>query len=116
MRADHALYSYNYLYKISDNPAFIHKMISLFINSVTEYTGDLQQLQETKVMHDLKRTVHKLKPSVLSMEVTGAREIILKLEEAGKWDDEVEGLVAKLKGIFQQIKPMMEEDVKNLKI
>ncbi|OMP78667.1 MULTISPECIES: Hpt domain-containing protein [unclassified Chitinophaga] len=111
MRANHALYSYNYLYKISDNQAFIDKMISLFINSVTEYTGDLQQLQVTKVLHDLKRTVHKLKPSVLSMEVAGAKEIILKLEEAGKWNEEVERLVEQLKVIFQQIKPMMEEDL-----
>ncbi|RFM32871.1 Hpt domain-containing protein [Chitinophaga silvisoli] len=116
MRADHALYSYNYLYKISDNPAFIHKMISLFINSVTEYAGDLQQLQETKVLHDLKRTIHKLKPSVLSMEVTGAREIILMLEEKSVWDEDLEKLVEQLKGIFQQIKPMMEADLTELKI
>lgn len=116
MGANHALYSYNYLYKISDNQAFIHKMISLFINSVAEYTGDLQQLQVTKVLHDLKRTVHKLKPSVLSMEVAGAKEIISKLEEAEKWNEEVEKLVEQLKEIFQQIKPMMEEDLEQLKI
>ncbi|SFW33654.1 Hpt domain-containing protein [Chitinophaga sancti] len=116
MRADHALYSYNYLYKISGNSAFIHKMISLFINSVTEYADDLQLLQETKVLHDLKRTVHKLKPSVLSMEVMGAREIILKLEEKKNWDGELEELVAQLKGIFLQIRPMMEEDLKELKV
>ncbi|WP_343675332.1 Hpt domain-containing protein [Chitinophaga sp.] len=116
MHADHALYSYNYLYKISDNPTFIHKMITLFINSLTEYTGDLQQLQETKVLHDLKRVVHKLKPSVLSMEVKGAKEIITELEEAEKWDAEVEKKVAQLKRVFQQIKPMMEKDLKKIKI
>lgn len=116
MRPDHALYSYNYLYKISDNPAFIHKMIVLFINSVTEYTEDLQLLQETKVLHDLKRTIHKLKPSVLSMEVKGAKEIIPKLEEAVNWNEEVEILVEKLKGIFQAIKPKMEKDLKKLGI
>lgn len=114
MQADHALYSYHYLYKISDNPAFIHKMIALFINSVTEYTSDLQQLQETKVLHDLKRTIHKLKPSVLSMEVKGAKEIILKLEVLGEWDEEVDELVGRLTKIFQEIKPGMEEDLKQL--
>lgn len=91
-------------------------MISLFINSVAEYADDLQQLQETKVLYDLKRTIHKLKPSVLSMEVTGAREIILKLEAKANWDKELEVLVAQLKEIFHQIKPMMEEDLKQLKI
>jgi len=91
-------------------------MISLFINSVTEYADDLQHLQETKVLHDLKRTIHKLKPSVLSMEVTGAREIILQLEAKVNWDEELEALVAQLKQIFHQIKPMMEEDLKQLKI
>jgi HPt (histidine-containing phosphotransfer) domain-containing protein len=89
-------------------------MIALFINSVTEYTEDLRQLQETKVLHDLKRTIHKLKPSVLSMEVTGAKEIILKLEEVSGWNEEVEELVARLKKIFQDIKPKIEADLKKL--
>lgn len=114
MRTDHALYSYKYLYKISDNPAFIHKMVSLFINSVKEYISDLQQLQETKVLYDLKRTIHKLKPSVLSMDVRGAKEIILQLEEQGNWDAEVEDLVERLKRIFEEIKPRMEGDLKQL--
>lgn len=116
MRTDHALYSYNYLYKISNNPAFVHKMISLFVNSVAEYSQDLRQLQSTKVLHDLKRTVHKLKPSVMSMEVAGAKDAIGKLEAMEGWNAEVEGIVVQLIEIFQKIKPMMEEDLKDLTI
>jgi hypothetical protein len=114
MQTDHALYSYNYLYKISTNPAFIEKMIALFVNSVVEYSQDLQQLQSTRVLHDLKRTVHKLKPSVLSMEVAGAKDAIAKLEGSEVWNAEVEVIVEQLVVIFQKIKPMMEEDLKNL--
>lgn len=113
MRTDHALYSYNYLYKISNNAAFVHKMIALFINSLAEYSQDLQQLQSTKALHDLKRTVHKLKPSVLSMEVAGAKEAIGKLEGMEVWNEEVGAIVVQLIEIFQKIQPMMEEDLKD---
>lgn len=116
MRTEHALYSYNYLYKISNNAGFIHKMISLFVNSLVEYTADLHSVQQTKVLYDLKRLVHKLKPSVLSMEVAGAKEVIGQLEGMGEWGDDADGLVRQLIGIFEKIKPMMEEDLKNLDI
>ena len=89
-------------------------MITLFINSITEYRYDLQQLETSKSIPDMKKLIHKLKPSVLSMEVQGAKDIIPKLEEADEWSEDIAAQVTKLVEIFTTIKPMMEKDLEEI--
>lgn len=105
-------YSYQYLFKISStSPVFIKKMITLFLNSLAEYISELEQQLLSKKITDLKKIIHKLKPSVLSLEVKGARQEITFIDEATEWDQRVEDSVKRLLDTFKMIQPMMEKDL-----
>ena len=115
MKTDHKFYSYQYLYKISSTSSlFIIKMISLFLNSLSEYIADLEKQKVKKDLTELQRVVHKLKPSVLSLEVRGAREALLAIDTAGEWNMQAESGLDKLLEVFKIIKPMMEQDLAKL--
>jgi HPt (histidine-containing phosphotransfer) domain-containing protein len=112
MDQPHSYYSYQYLYKISStSPTFIKKMIALFLNSLAEYISDLEQQLRNKSITDLKKVVHKLKPSVMSLEVKGARHELGIIDEADKWTLEVQSAVERLLATFKEIQPMMQADL-----
>jgi HPt (histidine-containing phosphotransfer) domain-containing protein len=112
---NHTLYSYTYLYKIaSTNDQFIHKMINVFLNSMREYLAEFEQVLRTQKIPELKKVVHKLKPSVLNLEVQGAKPLIIALEEAKEWDQTVNNNVTALVAIFKKIIPYMEQDAKTI--
>ncbi|SEW46490.1 hypothetical protein SAMN05428988_6383 [Chitinophaga sp. YR573] len=114
MKLQHNLYSYQYLFKISStSPVFIKKMITLFLNSLAEYIIDLDRLVTTKDITDLQKIIHKLKPSVLSLEVQGAKEVIAVIDETKTWNDDVQAGVERLLHTFRQIQPMMLQDLEN---
>ncbi|SHN17483.1 hypothetical protein [Chitinophaga sp. CF418] len=115
MRPEHQLYTYTYLYKISNtSTAFIQKMIILFISSLDEYIIELATLQEQKNLPELKKVLHKMKPSVINLEVKGAADILKSLNSATSWNNDTNRRVTQLREIFAAIKPMMEKDLAHL--
>lgn len=115
MQPDHKLYTYTYLYKISNSsPSFIQKMIALFISSLSEYDVELETLQRQKNLQELKKVLHKMKPSVMNLEVKGAAEILKSLSNATSWDNDTAQNVSRLRDIFAIIKPLMEKDLRQL--
>lgn len=114
MKQQHNLYSYQYLFKISStSPVFIKKMITLFLNSLAEYISDLEKLTATKDITDLQKIIHKLKPSVLSLEIQGAKEVIALIDNTKKWDNAVQTGVERLLHTFKRIQPMMQQDLED---
>ncbi|PSL20860.1 hypothetical protein [Chitinophaga ginsengisoli] len=83
----------------------------LFISSLDEYIIDLATLQEQKNLSELKKVVHKMKPSVMNLEVKGAAEIIKSLNSTASWNNDTDRRVSQLREIFAAIKPMMEKDL-----
>lgn len=115
MQPEHKLYTYTYLYKISNaGTSFIRKMISLFVSSLGEYVMELEALQTQKSLPELKKVLHKMKPSVLNLEVKGAGDILKSLSTATSWNSETDENITRLKEIFTTIRPLMEEDLANL--
>ncbi|MCF6405817.1 hypothetical protein L3C95_23160 [Chitinophaga filiformis] len=115
MRPEHQLYTYTYLYKISNtSTSFIQKMIMLFISSLDEYLIELAMLQEQKNLPELKKVIHKMKPSVMNLEVKGAAEILKSINNASSWNNDTDRRVSQLREIFAAIKPMMEKDLARL--
>ena len=115
MQPEHKLYTYTYLYKISNTgTSFIRKMISLFVSSLGEYVTELDTLQAQKNLPELKKVLHKMKPSVMNLEVKGAGDILKSLSNAATWDSDTDQKINRLKEIFITIKPMMEADLANL--
>jgi hypothetical protein len=89
-------------------------MISLFLNSLAEYINDLErQITEKKII-DLHKTIHKLKPSVLSLEVKGAKEELAIIDGAADWNEQVQGSVERLLQTFKLIQPMMQRDLEEM--
>jgi hypothetical protein len=89
-------------------------MISLFVSSLGEYAIELETLQAQKNLPELKKVLHKMKPSVMNLEVKGAGDILKSLSNATSWNNETDQKVSRLREIFITIKPMMEEDLENL--
>lgn len=115
MQRNHQLYTYTYLYKISNtSPSFIQKMIALFVASLGEYIIELETLQQQKNLPELKKVLHKMKPSVMNLEVKGAGNILKSLSNATSWDDDTDQKVNQLRELFATIKPMMEKDLEGL--
>jgi hypothetical protein len=86
-------------------------MISLFLNSLAEYIHDLERLAIAKDLTDLQKIIHKLKPSVLSLEVQGAKEELSVIDDAKVWNAEVQGSVERLLHTFKTIQPLMQKDL-----
>lgn len=111
----HQLYSFSYLYKItSTSNSFIRKMVRIFISSLEEYVMDLENLQSTRNLEDLKKVIHKMKPSMLNLEVKGAAEELELLSKARNWNTTVDSSVLRLLTILHTIKPFMQQDLDNL--
>jgi HPt (histidine-containing phosphotransfer) domain-containing protein len=114
MKQQHTLYSYQYLFKISStSPVFIKKMITLFLNSLSEYIHDLERQTVVKDITELQKIIHKLKPSVLSLEVQGAKEVIAVIDDAKAWNEKVQAGVERLLNTFKEIQPMMTADLED---
>lgn len=116
MKHQHTFYSYQYLFKISStSPAFIKKMIALFLNSLAEYISELEQQIIEQQITDLHKIIHKLKPSVLSLEVKGARNELAIIDAATDWTPQVQESVERLLQTFKTIQPMMREDLEGMR-
>jgi HPt (histidine-containing phosphotransfer) domain-containing protein len=115
MKQQHSFYSYQYLFKISStSPVFIKKMIALFLNSLAEYISDLERQSAEKQITDLHKIIHKLKPSVLSLEVKGAKEELAAIDGATSWSEQVQESVDRLLQTFKLIQPMMQKDLEEM--
>lgn len=115
MQREHHLYTYSYLYKItSSSPAFIHKMIGLFVSSLDEYMGELKGLLQTQNLAELKKVLHKMKPSVMNLEVKGAGEVLSSVSESNSWTAATTESVSGLLETLTQIKPLMEKDLEEI--
>jgi hypothetical protein len=89
-------------------------MISLFVSSLGEYVIELETLQAQKNLPELKKVLHKMKPSVMNLEVKGAGDILKSLSNTTSWNSETDQKISRLREIFSTIKPMMEMDLANL--
>lgn len=89
-------------------------MISLFVTSLGEYVIELEALQQQKNLPELKKVLHKMKPSVMNLEVKGAGNILKSLSNATSWDSDIDHKVSQLRELFATIKPMMEKDLEAL--
>jgi HPt (histidine-containing phosphotransfer) domain-containing protein len=90
-------------------------MIALFLNSLAEYISDLEQQITEQQITDLHKIIHKLKPSVLSLEVKGARNELAIIDAATAWTPQVQESVERLLQTFKTIRPMMQEDLEAMK-
>ncbi|ACU61429.1 Hpt protein [Chitinophaga pinensis DSM 2588] len=115
MQPEHQLYSYSYLYRItSTSPSFIHKMIGLFVSSLDEYVSELELLLQSKNLQELKKVLHKMKPSMMNLEIKGAGEILSKVSESGTWTTTTSDNIRQLRDTLKEIKPLMEQDLHEL--
>ena len=89
-------------------------MISIFISSLDEYIADLDKERQSKNMEELKKTLHKMKPSILNLEVKDAAKELELLSKHDKWNAVVDASVAKLSTILQNIRPLMQKDLQEL--
>lgn len=89
-------------------------MISIFISSLDEYIADLEQERRSKNMEELKKTIHKMKPSILNLEVKGAAKELELLSKHDKWNATVDASVAQLSTILRNIRPLMQKDLQEL--
>lgn len=86
-------------------------MISLFVSSLSEYVIELEALQGQKNLPELKKVLHKMKPSVMNLEVKGAGDILKSLSNTTSWNSDTDQKVSRLKEIFITIRPLMEQDL-----
>lgn len=115
MQPEHRFYSYTYLYKItSTSPAFIHKMIGLFVSSLDEYVEELEHLLQSENLQELKKVLHKMKPSMINLEIKGAGEILGKVSESEAWSTDTTDNIHRLRDTLKIIKPLMEHDLHEL--
>ncbi len=89
-------------------------MISLFVSSLNEYVVELETLQAQKNLPELKKVLHKMKPSVMNLEVKGAGDILKSLSNAPSWSQDTDKKVSQLREIFVTIRPLMEKDLESL--
>lgn len=89
-------------------------MIGIFISSLDEYIADLDRERHNRNMEELKKTIHKMKPSILNLEVKGAAKELELLSKHDKWNDAVDASVARLGAILQNIRPLMQKDLQEL--
>jgi uncharacterized protein HemX len=89
-------------------------MITLFLNSLAEYMNDLERQTRAQQLTDLQKVIHKLKPSVLSLEVKGAKEELAVIDAATAWNQQVQESVESLLQIFRKIQPLMQQDLEEM--
>jgi uncharacterized protein HemX len=89
-------------------------MIALFLNSLTEYISDLERQITAHQLTDLQKITHKLKPSVLSLEVKGAKKELAIIDAATSWDQQVQESVERLLQTFKTIQPLMQQDLEGM--
>lgn len=115
MQPEHQLYSYSYLYRItSTSPSFIHKMIGLFVSSLDEYVAELELLLQSKNLQELKKVLHKMKPSMMNLEIKGAGDILTSVSESNAWTTATSDSIRQLTNTLVEIKPLMEQDLHEL--
>ncbi|QHS58638.1 hypothetical protein [Chitinophaga agri] len=89
-------------------------MIGLFVSSLDEYMGELKALLHTQNIAELKKLLHKMKPSVMNLEVKGAGEVLRSVSDSSSWTPATTECVSGLLETLEQIKPMMEKDLEEI--
>ncbi|SFD90665.1 hypothetical protein SAMN05518672_103795 [Chitinophaga sp. CF118] len=72
---------------------------------------DLERQMNARNLIELQKIIHKLKPSVLSLEVKGAKEDLASIDAATSWNEQVQESVERLLHTFNTIKPLMQQDL-----
>lgn len=76
---------YSYLYEISDNDReFIKDMLETVIKNTPDNLKEIQDAGSAKKWNDLARSVHKLKPSLLLLDIDTLTQTIKQLESNAK--------------------------------
>lgn len=90
-------------------PAFIEKMIGLFLQTMP---GDIETLQETARMKDWKkveRTAHRIKSAIRSMGIQSAIQAIRYIEEAAQKNPPPDDILHKIEWVAQAMKLVIDQ-------
>lgn len=90
-------------------PAFIEKMIGLFLQTMPE---DIEILQETARIKDWKkveRTAHRIKSAIRSMGIQSAIQAIRYIEEAAQKNPPPDDIVYKIEWVTKAMKLVMDQ-------
>lgn len=106
------LFNISYLESISNGKKdFVIKMLELFVSNIPDLIEDIRTSSRTMEWADLKRTLHKIKPSLYNLQMSECKHLHAVIEQALKnktINDEFHGnvnrLVELLKIAFVQIK------------
>lgn len=104
---DKQLYDLNRLYEMANgNANFVPDMLKLFLNLVPRSVEIINDSNKAKDFETIRKTAHKIKPSINNLGITSIKEDILLLE---KWDnnshtnDELENALLKVNSVIQQV-------------
>ncbi|TWV99594.1 hypothetical protein FEF09_15370 [Chitinophaga pinensis] len=86
----------------------------MFVSSLDEYVSELELLQQSNNLHELKKVLHKMKPSMMNLEIKGAGEILGKVSESSAWTCATSDSIRQLTNTLKEIKPLMEQDLHEL--
>jgi hypothetical protein len=89
-------------------------MIGLFVSSLDEYISDLESLLESRNLPELKKVLHKMKPSMMNLEVKGAGDILQRVSQSKKWTTDTTEEIRELADTLKYIKPLMDKDLEEL--
>ena len=88
------------------NANFVPDMLKLFLNLVPRSVEIINDSNKAKDFETIRKTAHKIKPSINNLGITSIKEDILLLE---KWDnnshtnDELENALLKVNSVIQQV-------------
>jgi hypothetical protein len=89
-------------------------MIGLFVSSLDEYVTELELLLKSKNLQELKKVLHKMKPSMMNLEIKGAGDILGSVSESNTWTGSTSDNIRQLTNTLREIKPLMEQDLHEL--
>jgi CheY-like chemotaxis protein len=107
LKLDKPLFDLSLLEKMSrGNDDFVNKMIAVFIDLAIENIQKLEESLANNDMETIKKTAHKIKPSIDQMGIKSLKEVIRKVE---KYDlqtgskNELDMLIGKITGVLKTV-------------
>jgi PAS domain S-box-containing protein len=95
------------------NKEFIGKMIALFIEQVPASVKEIQEAYEQKDFEKVKKTAHRIKPSIDTMGIESLKEEIREIEqsaEAYQTSPQLELLIKNLEKIITEVVSKLREE------
>lgn len=107
----------SYLYEISDHDReFIYEMIMTIVKNTPDMLSDIEKEGKAENWHALGRLMHKLKPSLLLLNIETLSTLIRELEanaKAPKNMEEIPGQIKELRELCDLILDELEKLIKS---